>query len=394
MTEEKADHRKSVLISCFSDPSADPRPSRMLRLFSELNFAIDVMGYRCQENPAIRQWLPLEVPKFSLFPRVFRYLRGLMASLTIRAFPFNNFRNWMNDYRFKLTGFRRKLLASNYDYLVVQDLQMLPLLLGCKNKAKVIFDAREFYPKQNEESLKFRLLEQPERYRLCRQYLPVCDYVLTVSDGLAKLYEYELGLDTKVFKSVPSSQSVLFVDPLPNEVRMVHHGAANRNRGLENMIEIVRSLDERFTLDFYLVGSTSYIRKLKEKALGCPRIRFRKPVEITEIIQMLSAYDIGFFYVEPTTLNLKYCLPNKLFEFIQARLAVVIGPSPDMAQVVDQYECGFVGSGFSIEEMVSVMKTITQSNLRKAKLNSEQAAKFLCFEQEKKSLMDALGLNV
>ncbi len=393
MINDREKNRKSVLIACFSDPSADPRPSRMVRFFSELHFAVDVLGYRCRENPAIRHWFALEVPKFSLLARVRRYLRGLIVSLGIRVFPWQRLRNWLNDYRFKLTGFRQELISSNYDYIVVQDLQMLPLLLGCKRGAKVVFDAREFYPKQNEESLKFRLLEQPERYRLCRECLPACDYLLTVSDGLAKLYENELGLVAKVFRSVPVSQAIPFVDPLRDKVRMVHHGAANRNRGLEKMIEIVCSLNDRFTLDFYLVGSASYVKKLKEIALDCPRIRFRKPVEINDIVQMLGSYDVGFFYVEPSTLNLRHCLPNKLFEFIQAKLAVVIGPSPDMAQIVDRYECGFVGSGFSVEDMVSVMETITQPNLRRAKLNSEEAAKSLCFEEEKKVLMAEFGMN-
>ena len=64
-----------------------------------------------------------------------------------------------------------------------------------------------------------------------------------------------------------------------------------------------------------------------------------------------------------------------------------------MAQIVDRYECGFVGSGFTVEDMVSVMETITQPNLRRAKLNSEEAAKSLCFEEEKKVLMAEFGMN-
>ncbi len=33
---------------------------------------------------------------------------------------------------------------------------------------------------------------------------------------------------------------------------MVHHGIANVDRSLQNMIEIVRRLDSNFTLDFIL----------------------------------------------------------------------------------------------------------------------------------------------
>ena len=43
------------------------------------------------------------------------------------------------------------------------------------------------------------------------------------------------------------------------------------------------------------------------------RIKIKEPVEFDELVNSLNSYDIGLFYVEPLTDNLKYCLPNKLF---------------------------------------------------------------------------------
>jgi hypothetical protein len=68
----------------------------------------------------------------------------------------------------------------------------------------------------------------------------------------------EFGVDAEVYRSTP-----LYVDhPVhptdPERIRMVYHGAANRNRRIENLIEIVSLLDDRFSLDLILTGNLRY----------------------------------------------------------------------------------------------------------------------------------------
>jgi hypothetical protein len=86
--------------------------------------------------------------------------------------------------------------------------------------------------------------------------------------------------------------------------------------------------------------------------------------------------------VEPTTFNLLNCLPNKFFEFVQARLAIAIGPSPDMAELVHHYGLGVVASEFSITGMVDTLKSFTAEQINKAKRASDVAARELCYERE------------
>jgi hypothetical protein len=163
---------------------------------------------------------------------------------------------------------------------------------------------------------------------------------------------------------------------------MVHHGAANRNRRLGDMIDIVRRLDARFTLDLYLTGSQSTIEDLKKQARDCPRVRFLPPVPYDTILPMLTQYDVGLFFNIPTTFNLRSALPNKLFEFIQARLMVAIGPSPDMRYYVDKYGCGIVSGEATVAAMAAALNGLTADRIDQAKARSHLAAKDLCFEHE------------
>ena len=119
-------------------------------------------------------------------------------------------------------------------------------------------------------------------------------------------------------------------------------------------------------------------------------IKIVEPIEEVHLVKKGNEFDLGIISIYPSNLNYKYCLPNKLFEFIQARLALAIGPSPDMAEVVRQYQCGFIAEKFSIESMVNTLKDLTSEKIDLAKKNSDIAAKDLCYEKESERLLNLI----
>ncbi|KQO28885.1 hypothetical protein ASF15_14300 [Pseudomonas sp. Leaf83] len=159
------------------------------------------------------------------------------------------------------------------------------------------------------------------------------------------------------------------------------------------MIEMMRYLDSRFTLDFMLVENDPlYLAELKEVAKEDARIRFVNPVPMQEICQRLNDYDIGVFLLPPVNFNYEHALPNKFFEFIQARLAIAIGPSPEMAALTRRYECGVVADSFDPQDLAVMLQRLdTQSiadfkqasHLAAGDLNYERGGQFLLSEVEK-----------
>jgi hypothetical protein len=175
-----------------------------------------------------------------------------------------------------------------------------------------------------------------------------------------------------------------------NKIKMVHHGIANKNRQLEKMIDVLKLLDSRFTLDIYLTGSKEYISFLKVYSAGMKNVRILDPVQYLNLNEMLSKYDIGFFFNSPLTFNLRYSLPNKFFEFIQARLAIAIGPSPEMSRIVFEYRNGIVSKDFSVEHMAYELNKITVEELQIMKENSHKAAQELNFSKESNKIKSFL----
>ena len=82
-----------------------------------------------------------------------------------------------------------------------------------------------------------------------------------------------------------------------------------------------------------------------------------------EIPLFINHYDIGVYILKPSNFNQKYSLPNKFFEFIQARLALAIGPSPEMEKIVKRYNLGVIASDFSPKEMAKVLNKLDKEKI-------------------------------
>ena len=158
-------------------------------------------------------------------------------------------------------------------------------------------------------------------------------------------------------------------------MRMIHHGAAAPSRGIETMIEMMRHVDERFHLDLMLVPlSLPYLEKLSVLARKVPRTRIIPPVAMQDLVPAGNDYDIGLYLLRPSSFNNLHALPNKFFEFIQARLAVAIGPSPEMARIVRQFDCGIVADDFAPATLACALNSLTAADVDRMKAGSEKAA--------------------
>lgn len=385
---------KTSLVLTTANPLNNPRPKRIIEHLVRSDYACDVIGANRNqngENLGINQYFNLVNKTRSTINSDLLYAFHALIIIVYNLL----FIITRDDYYLSLI-FKKKHRIPNpfkvskqktYNLVVCENLELLPFAVSLKKtNTTVIFDAREYYPKQFEDSFVFRLLERPINLHICSKYLSECDQVLTVSPGLATEYKREFGINPVLLRSTPVYHDVQVSKTNYNEIKLVHHGVANPNRKLENLIDIANKLDKRFRLDLYLSGKVEVIRRLKSLVKDSDKIRVLDHVPFDEIIPTLCNYDIGLSYFEPTTFNLKHALPNKFFEFIQARLAVLTGPSPDMKNLLSKYGCGFVSEQFSNQSVIELLDNLSAEQVDKAKRASEEAAKVLCWEEESRVL--------
>jgi hypothetical protein len=246
----------------------------------------------------------------------------------------------------------------------------------------LLFDAREYYPRHYEDILWWRLLYQPFNRALCREYLPRADHVVTICRGLADEYERELGVHCELLPSYPAPVACKPQPVDPSRIRLVHHGLASRSRQIELMIEMVDHLPVNFTLDLFLMPSEDgYLGFLRRMCATRPRVRLLAPLPFAELVPATNGYDIGVFLVPPVNFNLRFALPNKFFEFVQARLMVAIGPSPEMARLVHEHDLGVVAADFRPATLAAALAGLSLADIERFKHNAHRAAAVLNSDQ-------------
>lgn len=277
----------------------------------------------------------------------------------------------------------RLLGGENWDIVVAHDLATLDAANSLSPRYGVILDLHEYAPRENEYQFLWRVLIAPYVRWMCRTKVPQAAAVVTVSQGIAAEYRRVFGFDSIVVENMTPYQQ-LKARPASSPIRLVHSGLAAVERRLEIMIDGVRLSSADVTLDLFLVeGTPGLLDQLRQRASGDPRVRFPEALPYSELVRTLNTYDVGLSILPPTTFNLAWCLPNKFFDFIQARLGVIVGPSPEMARFVEERGIGMVLPNFEAESLAAALDTLSPDQANRWKSESARHAVELSSESQR-----------
>ncbi|MCA0217288.1 MAG: hypothetical protein LCH43_08020 [Actinobacteria bacterium] len=286
---------------------------------------------------------------------------------------------------------RKAVVESGpYDLVVANDARALPLAFAAAGDVPVLADMHEWAPEERATVLIWRLLVGPYMEHLCSKYLPRTTAVTSVSSGLAGLYTERYGVATEIVRNAADFQNLAPSPVDPAVIKLVHSGTADAERNIMELIEAVDRLGERFSLDLYLLevpgGHLDVIRK---KAAVTPRVTVHPPVPPETLPRVLNQYDLGVFLYPLRTLSHLYHLPNKFFDFVQARLGLVFSPAPEIDAHLAQYGLGLITADTSADALVDALKDITVDDVVGFKQAADRAARALSSEPDR-ATQDAL----
>ena len=362
----------------YSDLARDPRVDRQIRLLSKHHDV--VTAGLAPPSLAELEFFDLNAP--------FEPLQGIMWR-RIRATPgvaFRRFRrvHWAKPLQ---QGTKAALTGAKADLVLVNDVAGLPAAFEVVHAPRVILDAHEHAPTEYADQWTWRWVGGPYADWLCRNYLPRLAGMTAVSPGIADAYSKQYGVRCDVLINAPF-RAPLVPQPVSQPIRLIHHGIGAPRRRLELLIEAARPLEGRFTLDLMLAnGDAAYIRSLAEMARTSPHIEVIPPVPYEQIISRVNNYDVGVHLVPPGGVHDYYQLPNKIFEYIQGRVALAISPTPDMARVVRDYGCGVVTDAPTAEALTRALLDLDAERIAAFKQASHRAADILCAENNQDLLL-------
>lgn len=333
-----------LLILSYSDIRSDARVLKQVNLFRDL-YDVTTCGYGdAPDGVAEHVEIPKEFMNLRLYGRFITAKQYRLAYWKVDAVRASW--NLLRDRK----GYFSAILAN--------EIESLPVALRLKPQRGVLSDLHEHYPSMHEENPGWLRRISPYYAWLCKTYLPRASESTTVSAGIADAYQELTGVRPQVV-----TNATPYVDIEPTDVhspiRLVHHGAALPDRDLGLLIDAVIAAGADVEMDMYLMfNHPEYVEQLRVKAQGTS-IRVLDGVPYSELVDTLNQYDVGFFILAPTTFSYRQALPNKFFDFVQARLGVIVGPSPEMARIVDQYGLGLVTQGFTSEDGARAIKSLT-----------------------------------
>lgn len=287
-----------------------------------------------------------------------------------------------------------ELQQYKFDLIIVQNINFLPVAFRIANgHSKVMFDPQELYFAQYDGNEDWVRDHQPRIAYLCKKYIPKCDLVSFYADEVAELYQSFCPV--KKYFIVTSAALYHDLKPLPvnpENIRIIHHGIADPNRGLQLAIEMMEHVEKRFHFYFMLVASSpDYLSFLKDKARNNSNIHFCDPVTPDKIVTSINPYDIGHFSIPPIHANFKFTCPNKYWEFIQARLCVAVGPYVILKRITEKYNTGIIFNDFEIETQARQLNSLTAGDIENYKNQSHLHAYELSAEPQSKKILEAVN---
>lgn len=362
----------SLLIVSFSRLEQDARLLRQIALFAG-RYRVITAGFG-PAVPGADEHIEIPLPPAGRRRR----LRAHLEAILLRAKAYRVMTATDPLHR----SAHRRLHHLRPNRVIANDINTLPLALSLADDSRVHADLHEFYPGLHDDVPAWVRLRRPYLEWLIRTYARRAASVTTVGAGLRDAYR-PYGIDAAVVTNAPA-----FVDRSPrppsSPVRIVHAGAALPTRRIERMMRAVAASSAEVVLTVYLTpNNPAYLAKLRDLAatLG-DRVRFEAPVPHGELLDMLSTHDVGIHVLPPTVTNQALALPNKFFDFVQARLGVIVGPTPGMAGLVTDYHLGLITDGFEEDEIRRAIDEVSSARVVEWKSAADKAARPLSAERQ------------
>jgi glycosyltransferase involved in cell wall biosynthesis len=325
-------------------------------------------------SAATRLWGRVTTPVLRGFARLARFGFKVVKFLVGRQG--RALKTWAINRRMIQVG-----LAEKADVYHSNDLNTLYVGWQCKKRtgAKLVYDSHELQTERNRMTRAWRWWAAWNE----SHWLPHADAMIVASPSWIEINREKYG-------SVPDpSVSIINTPPLevidtPRDLRseldipadapiLIYQGSIQENRGIEPTIDAVTLLSKAVLV---IVGYGYHRPELEadvRKRGLTDRVKFFGPIPNDELLQWTAAADIGMCNIVNSSLSYYTSLPNKLFEYIIAGIAVIGSDSPEIGRIVKEEGVGEVADPSDPESLANAARLIL-SDLDKYRAATKTAA--------------------
>jgi len=281
------------------------------------------------------------------------------------------------------------------DVFHCNDLDALPIGVIIKkffNKnAKVVYDAHEY-----ETEVRWLKGFQKKIYKIVERLLiGYADKIITVSNAIAdeyvKLYNIEkpiLVLNTPSLQKIKKSNIFRDVfDIKKQQTIFLYQGGLSKGRGIEILLEAFKSIDDVNTVIVFM-GYGPLEKLIKETSKEHENIYFHKAVSPDILLDYTSSADFGVSTIEDSCLSYRYCLPNKMFEYLMAEIPVIVSNLYEMRRLVEKSNVGVVAKENNSKGLKEAIERVMDLEREELMVNIRKMKKVYNWERQEKVLWE------
>lgn len=305
-----------ISLSVINDLVSDQRVHRIASALQAEGHQVSLIGRLLPTSPALSD-RPYQTKRMKL-----RFTQGKFFYL---------------EYNWRLFWV---LLRSKNEIMVANDLDtLLANYLAAKLKgARLVYDTHEYFTEVPE------LIHRPRTrniwLRLEKWLFPKLKTVYTVNSSIAEIYKEKYGVEVRVIKNVPLRQKIS--QSLSKENVLIYQGALNLGRGIQLMIDAMEYLPDCV---LWIFGGGDLEQELKEHAAAKAwknRVIFHGRYPFEQLFERTCQAKLGFSLEEDLGANYHFASPNKVYDYIQAGVPVLVSDLPEMRRTAEAFGVGEV----------------------------------------------------
>ena len=359
----------SILLAATNDVATDQRVLKIAATLAEEGYAVTVICRKLSGRPTLPE-LPFAIKRKEIW-----FKKGFLFYACFNIALFFD------------------LLFSHVDIITANDLDTLPAcaLAAIVKRKVLVYDSHELFLELPE--LKGRYTIKKIWFLLEKLFIRKACAVSTVCDSIATELEAKYKKPCVVIRNVPhyyKRNSFEKIEQPTDKKTIMYQGSLNMGRGIEQMIGAMLFLYDAKLI----IAGTGYLESAFKKMvidLGLTeRVEFVGLLSSTELYQLTRKAHLGLSLEENICKNYEYALPNKLFDYIQARVPVITSNLPEMKRIIDKYKVGTSVDVKESHELALIIKNIFEHEqlLTIWKNNCNVAASDLCWDKERSKLID------
>ena len=332
-------NQQKVIVIASNDLRTDQRIRKMCNSIINLGNEVELVGRLKSDSKSLdRQY------KTKRFKLLFNKGALFYAELNIRLFFY--------------------LLFSKADRIHANDLDtLLPAFIVSKIRNKpLVYDTHEIFTEVPEIQNRWvkKVWVAIENW-----IFPKLENVITVNKSISKFYKNKFDKNNiAVIRNIPERKLNIKKTNrnslnLPEDkfIVIVQGTGINVDRGTEELILSLKILDNILLLIIGSGGAISDLKIMVKKNDLKNKVRFMERLPFEEMMQYTINADLGITLDKPTSLNYKYSLPNKLFDYIRAGIPVLASNLIEVKHIVEEYNIGIVVSSVNPEEIAIAIET-------------------------------------